>query len=64
MRIFEVLAWTESGSFVLYVPEIEALTRAGHLDEVEPAARELIAELLGLDTRSIELQLTFRRPRR
>lgn len=64
MRTFEVLAWTESGSFVLYVPEIEALTRAARLADVDAAARDLVAELLGLDPETIELRLTFRRPRR
>ncbi|MDQ2707435.1 MAG: hypothetical protein M3Z25_07260 [Actinomycetota bacterium] len=64
MRTFEVLAWTESGCFVLYVPEIEALTRTARLADAEPAARDLIAELLGLDPAAIGLTLTFRRPRR
>ncbi len=64
MRTFEVLAWTEAGSFVLYVPEIEALTRAARLADIDAAARELVAELLGLDPATIELRLTFRRPRR
>lgn len=64
MQTFEVLAWTESGSFVLYVPEIEALTRAAQLADVEAAARDLIAELLGLEPAAIGVQLTFRRPRR
>jgi len=62
MRTFEVLAWTESGGFVLYVPEVEALTRAGHRDELEPAARDMIAELLGLEPASISIQLRFERP--
>ncbi|MBV9314966.1 MAG: hypothetical protein JO100_14835 [Pseudonocardia sp.] len=64
MRTFEVLAWTEAGSFVLYVPEIEALTRAAQLADVEPAARDLIAELSGLEPAGIVVRLTFRRPRR
>jgi hypothetical protein len=64
VRTFEVLAWTESGSFVLYVPEIEALTRTARLADVENAARDLVAELLGLEPSTIELTLTFRRPRR
>ncbi|HEY2206414.1 MAG TPA: hypothetical protein VGH99_18260 [Pseudonocardia sp.] len=64
MRCFEVLAWTESGGFVLYVPEIEALTRAAHLDDLESAARDMIAELLGLDPGVITLRLRFHRPRR
>jgi hypothetical protein len=63
MRTFEVLTWTESGGFVLYVPEIEALTRAGQLDGLEPAARDMIAELLGLDPKSIAIRLRFQRPR-
>ncbi|WP_051580881.1 hypothetical protein [Pseudonocardia acaciae] len=63
MRSFDVLAWTESGGFVLYVPEIEALTRAGALDEIEPAATDLIAELLGLDPATITVRVRFRRPR-
>jgi hypothetical protein len=63
MRTFEVLAWTESGSFVLYVPEVEALTRAGQLDQLEAAARDLIAELLGLEPGMIAIDLRFRRPR-
>ncbi|MGQ0479911.1 MAG: hypothetical protein ACT4O0_02605 [Pseudonocardia sp.] len=64
MRTFEVQAWTESGSFVLYVPEIEALTRAAQLTDVESAARDLIADLLGLEPSTIGVRLTFRRPRR
>ena len=63
MRSFEVLAWTESGGFVLYVPEIEALTRAACLDDIEPAATDLIAELLGLDPNTITVRVRFRRPR-
>lgn len=63
MRTFEVLAWTESGGFVLYVPEIEALTRAGRLDDIEPAATGLIAELLGLTPDTITVRVRFRRPR-
>ncbi|MBO0850705.1 MAG: hypothetical protein J2P20_14685 [Pseudonocardia sp.] len=63
MRTFDVQAWTESGGFVLYVPEIEALTRAGRLDDIEPAATGLIAELLGLDPDTITVRVRFRRPR-
>ncbi|HTF46081.1 MAG TPA: hypothetical protein VK735_01405 [Pseudonocardia sp.] len=63
MRTFEVLAWTESGGFVLYVPEVEALTRAGHVEELELAARDMIAELLGLEAAGIAIQLRFERPR-
>ncbi|WP_037074595.1 hypothetical protein [Pseudonocardia spinosispora] len=63
MRTFEVFAWTESGSFVLYVPEIESLTRAKRVDDLEPAARDLIAELLGLCTDSFTVQVRYRRPR-
>jgi hypothetical protein len=63
MQSFEVLVWTESSGFVLYVPEIEALTRAGHLDDIESAARDLIAELLGLDPSTIAIRVRFRRPR-
>ena len=63
MRTFEVLAWTDAGGFVLYVPEVEALTRAGRLDELEPAARELIVELLGLDPSVVEVRVRFERPR-
>jgi hypothetical protein len=63
MRTFEVLAWTESGGFVLYVPEVEALTRAGHVEELELAARDMIAELLGLEPAGIAIQLRFERPR-
>ncbi len=57
-------AWTESGSFVLYVPEIEALTRATRLSDAESVARDLIADLLGLEPSMIGVRLTFRRPRR
>jgi hypothetical protein len=64
VRTFDVLAWTESGSFVLYVPDIEALTRTPRLAEVEAAATDLISELLGLEPSSFEVRLTFRRPRR
>jgi hypothetical protein len=64
VRSFEVLTWTESGGFVLYVPAIEALTRARHLDEVEDAARDLIAELAGLEPATIDIELNFRRPSR
>jgi hypothetical protein len=64
MRSFEVLAWIESGTFVLYVPEIEALTRAGYLDDMEPAARDMIAELLGLEPHTIAITLRFQRPKR
>lgn len=63
MRTFEVFAWTESGSFVLYVPEIESLTRAKHVDDLEPAARELIADLLGLCPDTFTVQVRYRRPR-
>jgi malate synthase len=63
MRTFEVLAWTESGGFVLYVPEVEALTRARQLDELEAAARDLVAELLGLEPGTIGITLRFERPR-
>lgn len=63
MRTFEVLAWTESGGFVLYVPEVEALTRAGRAEELEPAARDMIAELMGLEPGTIAITLRFERPR-
>ena len=63
MRTFEVLAWTDAGGFVLYVPEVEALTRAGRLDELEPAARDLIVELLGLEPSVVGVRLRFERPR-
>lgn len=63
MRTFEVLAWTDAGGFVLYVPEVEALTRAGRLDELEPAARDLIVELLGLEPSVVTVRLRFDRPR-
>lgn len=57
-----MLAWAEAGGFVLYVPEAEALTRAGHVHELEPAARDLIAELLGLAPDTIAIKLRFERP--
>lgn len=63
MRTYEVLAWTESGSFVLYVPEIESLTRARHVEELEPAAKDLIAELAGISPDTFTIQLRYRRPR-
>lgn len=63
MRTFEVLAWTDAGGFVVYVPEVEALTRAGRLDELEPAARDLIVELLGLEPSVVVVRLRFERPR-
>jgi hypothetical protein len=62
VRTFEVLAWTESGSFVLYVPEIESLTRTSDLQGLESSARDLIAELLGLDPATVAINLRFRRP--
>jgi hypothetical protein len=60
MRHFDVLAWPDSGGFVLYVPDVEALTRARALDDIEPAAREMIAELLGLRAEAITINLRFR----
>jgi hypothetical protein len=63
VRTFEVLAWTDACGFVLYVPEVEALTRAGRLDELEPAARDLIVELLGLEPAVVGIRLRFERPR-
>jgi hypothetical protein len=63
VKTFEVLAWTEAGGFVLYVPEVEALTRAARLDELEPAARDMIVELLGLEPGTVEIRLRFERPR-
>lgn len=64
VRSFEVLAWTESGNFVLYVPEVEALTRTRLLDDMEGAARDMISELLGLDPATIGIALRFQRPKR
>ncbi|HXV93627.1 MAG TPA: hypothetical protein VD813_10045 [Pseudonocardia sp.] len=52
VRVFEVLAWPADRRLVLYVPEIEASTTVRRLSAAEDAARELIADLTGLDPES------------
>lgn len=53
MRRFEVQAWISDRRMVLYVPEIEAATVARDIEGADAAARDLIAELTGIEPASI-----------
>lgn len=52
-RTFEVIAWPADRRLVVYVPAIEASTTVNHYTAAEDAARELIADLTGLDPKTI-----------
>lgn len=62
LRRFEVQAWMSDRRLVLYVPEIEAATTSRDLSEAEAAARDLIAELTGLEPTSIDCDVRIRPP--
>lgn len=61
-RRFEVQAWMSDRRMVLYVPEIEAATSARDLGGADEAARELIAELTGLEPAAIACDIRIRPP--
>jgi hypothetical protein len=61
-RRFEVQAWMSDRRMVLYVPEIEAATVARDLGGAEEAARDLIAELTGLDPATIACDIRLGPP--
>jgi hypothetical protein len=63
VRTFEVQAWLSERHLVLYVPEIEAATTAPAMPEAEDAARSLIADLTGLDPRTIRCDIHLGRAR-
>ena len=52
-RVFDVVAWPADRRLVVYVPAIEASTTVRQLSAAEDAARDLIAELTGLDPATI-----------
>lgn len=61
-RRFEVQAWMSDRRMVLYVPEIEASTVARDIGGAEDAARDLIAELTGLDPEGIACEIRLGPP--
>jgi hypothetical protein len=61
-RSFEVQAWMSDRRMVLYVPEIEAATTSRDLGGADAAARDLIAELTGLDPAAIACDIRVRPP--
>jgi hypothetical protein len=60
-RTFEVVAWPAERRLVLYVPEIEAATTVVAMSDADDAARSLIADLTGLDARSIRCDIRLGR---
>lgn len=60
-RRFLVDAWPSDRSLVLYVPEIEAATSVRTLGAAEEAARDLIADLTGLDPATFECEVRLSR---
>ncbi|MCW0211949.1 MAG: hypothetical protein OJJ54_01175 [Pseudonocardia sp.] len=63
-RRYEVVAWASERRLVLYVPAIEAATSVLDLRDADAAARELIAELTGVDAAGIECDIQLGRPGR
>jgi hypothetical protein len=63
-RRFEVVAWASERRLVLYVPATEAATSVLDLRDADDAARELIAELTGIDATVIECDIQLGRPGR
>ncbi|MHA6794946.1 hypothetical protein ACVGVM_15745 [Pseudonocardia bannensis] len=61
-RSFDVVAWMSERRMVLYVPEIEAATSVRDMADADDAARDLIAELTGLDAASISCDIRLGRP--
>lgn len=52
-REYAVVAVPVAGWWVVEVAELDVLTQVRALADVEPAARELIADVLGLDPREV-----------
>lgn len=57
-----MVAWMSERRMVLYVPEIEAATSVRDMADADDAARELIAELTGLDAATINCDIRLGRP--